>query len=127
MGLLDDLQDTLVRSVQHTSQRDPAISDTWNKSNNPALRASPWLPQSAPFSLAGPQAVEYNSTNSYPGEENNTDRFKTAANSKRDYCIQRCIPLALPTYDDGVSFQRCVLACMTDGNSGFPIWDRHFP
>ena len=127
MGLLDDLQDTLVRSVQQTSQRGPAISGVGNQGRNPTLRMSPWLPQNAPFSLAGPQQPEYDSGHGYPDSENGAGRFRTADNSKRDYCIQRCFPLALPTGDYGVKFDRCMLACMSDGNSGFPIWDRHFP
>jgi hypothetical protein len=47
--------------------------------------------------------------------------------NKKQYCIDRCVPLALPTRDYGTSFWRCVLACMSDGNSGFSSWDRHFP
>jgi hypothetical protein len=49
------------------------------------------------------------------------------ADNKKQYCIDRCVPLALPTRDHGTSFWRCVLACMSDGNSGFSSWDRHFP
>jgi RHS repeat-associated protein len=41
-------------------------------------------------------------------------------------CINRCSDLALPTRDFGIQFQRCMLACQSGGNSGFPEWDRHF-
>ena len=41
-------------------------------------------------------------------------------------CHSRCADLALPTKDYGIQFQRCVNACMSNGNSGFPRWDRHF-
>jgi RHS repeat-associated protein len=46
-------------------------------------------------------------------------------NSKQ-YCIDRCTDLALPTKDYGISFFRCILACESGGNSGFPEWDRKF-
>ncbi|WP_298255853.1 hypothetical protein [Bradyrhizobium sp.] len=44
----------------------------------------------------------------------------------KDDCIRRCSDLALPTPDYGIQFQRCMLACMSGGNSGFPRWDRYF-
>jgi len=44
----------------------------------------------------------------------------------KDDCISKCIQLALPTTDYGISFQRCMLACMSGGSSGFQRWDRHF-
>ena len=43
-----------------------------------------------------------------------------------DSCFGRCSDLALPTRDFGISFQRCVLACKSGGNSGFPDWDKYF-
>jgi hypothetical protein len=57
-------------------------------------------------------------------------RAPTLANStpvqNKDDCISRCVDLALPTTDYGISFHRCMLACMSGGSSGFPRWDRHF-
>ena len=44
----------------------------------------------------------------------------------KDDCISKCVQLALPTTDYGISFQRCMLACMSGGSSGFQGWDRHF-
>jgi hypothetical protein len=44
----------------------------------------------------------------------------------KDDCIAKCVELALPTTDYGISFQRCMLACMSGGSSGFQRWDRHF-
>jgi hypothetical protein len=41
-------------------------------------------------------------------------------------CHSKCADLALPTKDYGIQFQRCVLACMSNGTSGFPSWDRLF-
>ncbi len=51
-------------------------------------------------------------------------RFYTNAGGKQ-YCIDRCATLALPTRDYGVSFQRCVLTCT--GQTRFPEWLEHFP
>jgi hypothetical protein len=44
----------------------------------------------------------------------------------KDDCISKCVELALPTTDYGISFHRCMLACMSGGSSGFRRWDRHF-
>jgi hypothetical protein len=44
----------------------------------------------------------------------------------KDDCISKCVELALPTTDYGIGFQRCMLACMSGGSSGFRRWDRHF-
>jgi len=44
----------------------------------------------------------------------------------RSDCHSRCADLALPTKDYGIQFQRCVLACMSNGSSGLPRWDRYF-
>ncbi len=41
-------------------------------------------------------------------------------------CRRICSELALPTSDFGVAFQRCMLACTSNGNSGFSKWDRLF-
>ena len=45
----------------------------------------------------------------------------------RSECASKCADLALPTTDYGVSFQRCMAACLSNGNSGFPKWDKSFP
>lgn len=49
-----------------------------------------------------------------------------STDESKDDCIRRCSDLALPTPDYGIQFQRCMLACMSGGNSGFPRWDRFF-
>jgi hypothetical protein len=41
-------------------------------------------------------------------------------------CRLLCSELALPTIDYGVAFHRCLLACQSGGQSGFPDWDTHF-
>jgi RHS repeat-associated protein len=46
---------------------------------------------------------------------------------KKAACRKRCSELALPTSDYGISFFRCMLACQSDGKSGFDEWDEHFP
>ena len=43
----------------------------------------------------------------------------------RDWCIERCSDLALPTEDYGISFFRCVQTCM--GEYPWPEWQKHFP
>jgi hypothetical protein len=54
------------------------------------------------------------------------DANDTQTEISRDECLERCSALALPTRDYGTSFFRCVLACRSNGNSGFPEWDRFF-
>jgi hypothetical protein len=44
----------------------------------------------------------------------------------RNDCFRICSDMALPTKDYGIQFHRCVLACMSNGSSGFPSWDRYF-
>jgi hypothetical protein len=56
-----------------------------------------------------------------------TGLTKEHANNEHEQCIAKCSDLALPTEDFGIQFRRCVLACLSGGNSGFPEWDRHFP
>jgi hypothetical protein len=56
-----------------------------------------------------------------------TGLVKEHADSHHEQCIAKCSDLALPTGDFGIQLQRCVLACLSGGNSGFPDWDRHFP
>ncbi len=41
-------------------------------------------------------------------------------------CRAICSSLALPTRDFGTSFFRCLAACTSGGNSGFPKWDKIF-
>jgi hypothetical protein len=60
-------------------------------------------------------------------QTNPTGLMSKQADSHHEQCIARCSDLALPTGDFGIQLQRCVLACLSGGNSGFPEWDRHFP
>jgi hypothetical protein len=48
------------------------------------------------------------------------------SSTDRSICRARCSDLAVPTGDFGIQFQRCILACESGGNSGFPEWDKHF-
>lgn len=59
------------------------------------------------------------------GNPNNPNVRVSLAGERGD-CFRICSDLALPTADFGISFQRCVLACTSGGNSGFPEWDGKF-
>ena len=66
-----------------------------------------------------------------PGASRGPDRGSTnvalLSGGDRAVCRARCSALARPTSDFGIQFQRCILACESGGNSGFPEWDKHFP
>jgi hypothetical protein len=72
-------------------------------------------PATIPASTSGQRAVHANRSSSSP---------LLTGNDKRQYCIDRCTTLALPTRNYGVSFFRCYLTCM--GENSFPEWEQHF-
>ncbi|MGA2492039.1 MAG: hypothetical protein ABSF67_03710 [Roseiarcus sp.] len=62
-----------------------------------------------------------------PRPDRSNTTVALVSSSDKAICRARCSALALPTSDFGIQFQRCILACESGGNSGFPEWDRHFP
>jgi hypothetical protein len=103
----------------HASQEAPGMPDISEPSQSPETLAPATGYSSATLNqpLLGLATTARNSSGTSSGAPDH--------NSRRQYCIEQCSDLALPTRDYGTSFNRCVQQCM--GTATWPEWEKHFP
>lgn len=91
------------------------LEKDWAASKHPRTGTAPNPGWFAPVDDGGTD-TESRASSAKPNESFS----QYALTGDRNDCFRICSDLALPTSDFGISFRRCILACTSNGNSGFP-------
>jgi hypothetical protein len=97
------------------------LEKDWDPAKHPRAGGAP---SSGWFAPTGGGTADSPSTGFEPRSKDSKMRERLAGD--RNDCFRICSDLAIPTGDFGIAFQRCVLDCTSNGNSGFPEWDSKF-